>query len=134
MNRARKVPSAPPSRPSIVLAGLIQPRSGDLPIAEPTTSAPMSLAATPRATMNRVSVPMLLLLAPVSPNRVSGWFDTRRISAPYAPSRPIHTMPIVVTAMFGSGPDSTPRAPMKPIDPAMKANATTSGRPRSPIQ
>ena len=60
--------------------------------------------------------------------------DQRMISAANEPSRPIHTMPIVVTAMFGSGPDSTPGAPMKPIAPAMNANATTSGRPPSPTQ
>ena len=60
----------------------------------------MSLATTPSTIRNSVSVPMLLS----APNAV----DQRRISAANEPSSPIHTTPIVVTAMFGSGPDSTP--------------------------
>ena len=72
-----------------------------------------------------MSVPMLL--PPPS-------FDQRTISAANEPSRPIHTTPIVVTAMFGSGPDSTPAAPMNPTAPAMKAKAMTSGSAWSPTQ
>ncbi len=56
------------------------------------------------------------------------------MSAAYEPSRPIQTTPIVVMALFGSGPDSTPLAPMKLIDVAMKARAITNGRANSPIQ
>ena len=118
-NSTRSVSSVPPIRPSTVLPGLIHARSGVLPIDEPTSRAPMSLATTPSTIRNSVSVPMLLPARPP--------FDQRTISAANEPSRPIHTTPIVVTAMFGSGPDSTPAAPMNPTAPAMKAKAMTSG-------
>lgn len=95
------------------------------PTADPTPSAPMSLATTPSTTRNNVSVPSEL-----PPAR----FDHRTISAANEPSRPIHTTPSVVTAMFGSGPASTLVAPRNPAAAAMKANATTSGNATSPTQ
>ncbi len=116
----------PPISPSTVLAGLIHARSGVLPIDEPINRAPMSLATTPSTIRNSVSVPMFSNAGPR--------FDQRTISAANEPSRPIHTTPIVVTAMFGSGPDSTPGTPMKPTAPAMKAKATTSGKAPEPTQ
>ena len=56
------------------------------------------------------------------------------MSAANEPSRPIQTMPSVVTAMFGIGPASTLRAPMKLTAAAMKPNAMTSGSVPSPSQ
>ena len=85
----------------------------------------MSLAATPSTIRNRVSVPNEL-----PPPRL----DHRRIRAANDPSTPIQTTPSVVTAMFGSGPDSTLVAPRKPAAAAMKANATTRGSVPSPSQ
>ena len=85
----------------------------------------MSLATTPSTMRNIVSVPTF---------SNPGWLDHRRIKAANEPSSPIHTTPMVVTAMFGSGPDSTPDAPRKPTDAAMKANATTSGSATLPAQ
>ena len=43
-------------------------------------------------------------------------FENRRISAANEPSRPIHTTPSVVMAMFGIGPASRLCAPMNVID------------------
>jgi hypothetical protein len=116
--------SDPPITPSTVFDGLIHERSGVRPIDDPTSSAPMSLATTPRTTRNSVSVPQFS--PPV--------FDRRTMSAANDPSTPIHTMPSVVMAMFGSGPDSTPWAPRNPAAPAMKAKDTTSGSEATPTQ
>src|SRR4051812_32728550 len=126
MNSTSRVSTVPPMRPSSVLPGLIQDRSGVLPSDEPTTSAPMSLATTPRTMTKSVSVP-------TCPPAASTVLDHLVMSAANDPSTPIHTTPIVVAAMLGNGPDSTPAAPMNPMAPAMKANETTSGSPPSPI-
>ena len=66
MNIARMVATVPPNRPSTLLLGLIQARSGDLPAALPRTRAPISLATTPIANRHRVSVPMLVLRKPAA--------------------------------------------------------------------
>ena len=107
--------SVPPIRPSIVLPGLIQPRSGDLPIDEPTSERADVVGDDAEDDHEQGVGADVVAVGAGEPDRVSGCSTQRRISAAYEPSRPIHTMPIVVTAMFGSGPDSTPRAPMKPI-------------------
>ena len=121
-----KVRTVPPISPSNVLPGLIHCLSGVLPVDDPMNRAPMSLAATPSTTRNSVSVPMLLTGSVLT--------DALRISAAYEPRRPIHTIPIVVIAMFGNGPDSTPLAPMKLVAAAMKASAMTSGSAGVPSQ
>ena len=61
MTMARTVATVPPNRPSTLLFGLIQARSGVFPAALPSTNAPTSLATTPIASRHNVSVPILVL-------------------------------------------------------------------------
>ena len=63
---AKMVATVPPNRPSTLLLGLIQARSGDLPAALPSASAPMSFATTPIASRHRVSVPTVVLTKPAA--------------------------------------------------------------------
>ena len=80
---------APPMNPSTVLFGLIQCRSGVRPTADPTNSAPTSLATTPSASRNKVSVPR----CSATSSRLPELVEKRRISIANEPSRPIQTMP-----------------------------------------
>ena len=117
--------SVPPIRPSTVLPGLIQRAQRRLADRR-TDEQGADVVGDDAEDDEEQRVGADVVAADV--------FDQRRISAAYEPSSPIHTTPIVVTAMFGSGPDSTPAAPMNPMAPAMNANAMTSGSPPSPTQ
>ena len=120
------VPIAPPTKPSIVLDGLIHARSGVRPVAAPTKNAATSLAITPTTTRNNVSVPIFSKPGPE--------FESRKMSAPYEPNSPTQTIPSMVNPKFGTGPLSTELVPMKLTAPAINENTNTSGNAASPIQ
>ena len=90
------VASDPPIKPSTVLFGLIQARNGVLPADDPTNNAPTSLAITPTATMNKVSVPTLAR---------PGTLETPAKRAANEPIIPIHNIPSEVMAILGIGLD-----------------------------
>ena len=120
MTIATMVATVPPIRPSTLLLGLIQARSGVCRQRCRATRAPMSLATTPMASRHSVSVPMLVLTKPAATGKPEP-FEYRRISAANEPRKPIHTTPSVVMAMFGIGPASRLLAPMNVIAAATNA-------------
>ncbi len=93
----------------------------------------MSLATTPMASRQSVSVPMLVLRNPSATGNPLP-FEYRRISAANEPRKPIHTTPSVVMAMLGIGAASRLFAPMNVMEMATNPRARINGNARSPAQ
>ena len=115
---APRVTSVPPTKPSMLLLGLIQARSGVRPTALPTNRAPTSLATTAMATRHSVSVPSF--------DRCVALPKCNR-AVPNEPMMPTHTMPSVVMAMLGIGLESSPGEAMKLTAQAANASTITNG-------
>src|SRR5664280_381688 len=117
----RTVKTAPPSRPSQVLLGLIDGARGVRPIHPPTTRAPTSLATVAMIAPNKKAMPWR-----------SGKADGERRRPAYEPSSETHPTANSVAAVPATGdPRSIPNRYQTRVNTVI--NTRISGRAATPL-